>query len=381
MSIWYTLKRFFYIGTTLLGVSVITFVILRIIPGNPIAMMLPPGATQEDIVMLTAQYGLDKPIPIQYGIWISKVIKGDFGVSIHMKQNVMELVMERLPATLELVFAATIIALILGIFIGTLSIMKKGTAVDKTGSFLAVIGLSIPDFLWGLLFILFFGVFWQVFPISGRIASTYTLKSVTGFFLIDSLIRLDFKSFYSSLNHIILPAFSLALPLTAIVIRVIKSSLLDVIKEDYILLARVKGLSEKVVIFIHALRNALIPTTTIVGVQFGFLMGGTVLVEIIYSWPGLGKLAVTAITTRDLPLIQGVVLVLAFIFVVVNLIVDLLYTVINPKIRYSQNRCGPRKRIIDDIQKIVNQCESALWSCCSHPSFIYCFILSFSCTP
>ncbi len=335
MSIWYTLKRFFYIGTTLLGVSVITFVILRIIPGNPIAMMLPPGATQEDIVMLTAQYGLDKPIPIQYGIWISKVIKGDFGVSIHMKQNVMELVMERLPATLELVFAATIIALILGIFIGTLSIMKKGTAVDKTGSFFAVIGLSIPDFLWGLLFILFFGVFWQIFPISGRIASTYTLKSVTGFFLIDSLIRLDFKSFYSSLNHIILPAFSLALPLTAIVIRVIKSSLLDVIKEDYILLARVKGLSEKVVIFIHALRNALIPTTTIVGVQFGFLMGGTVLVEIIYSWPGLGKLAVTAITTRDLPLIQGVVLVLAFIFVVVNLIIDLLYTVINPKIRYS----------------------------------------------
>ena len=151
----------------------------------------------------------------------------------------------------------------------------------------------------------------------------------------DSLIKLDFKGFYSALLHVILPAFSLALPLTAIVIRVIKSRLLEVVKEDYILLARVKGLAERVVIFLHALRNALIPTTTIVGVQFGFLMGGTVLVEIIYSWPGLGKLAVTAIITRDLPLIQGIVLILAFIFVIVNLIVDLLYTLINPKIRYG----------------------------------------------
>ena len=321
--------------TTLFGVSIIAFVILRVIPGNPIVMMLPPQATQQDILELKAQYGLDKPIPVQYGIWLMNVAQGDFGVSIHMKQDVMELIMERLPATLELVLAATAIALILGIFIGTLSIMKKGTFVDKLGSLLAILGLSIPDFLWGLLFIIFLGVFWHVLPISGRIASTYTLKTITGFFLVDSLLKVDFKGFYSAFLHLILPAFSLALPLTAIVIRVIKSSLLEVVKEDYILLARVKGLSERVVIFLHALRNALIPTTTIVGVQFGFMMGGTVLVEIIYSWPGLGKMAVTAIITRDLPLIQGVVLVLAFIFVIVNLIVDLLYTFINPKIRYG----------------------------------------------
>lgn len=322
-------------GTTLLGVSIIAFVILRVIPGNPIVMMLPPQATQQDILELKAQYGLDKPIPVQYGIWLMNVAQGDFGVSIHMKQDVMELIMERLPATLELVITATFIALVLGIFIGTISIMKKETIVDRMGSALAVLGLSIPDFLWGLLFIIFFGVFWHVLPISGRIASTYTLKTITGFFLVDSLLKVDFKGFYSAFLHLILPAFSLALPLMAIVIRVIKSSLLEVVKEDYILLARVKGLSERVVIFLHALRNALIPTTTIVGVQFGFLMGGTVLVEIIYSWPGLGKMAVTAIITRDLPLIQGVVLVLAFIFVIVNLIVDLLYTFMNPKIRYG----------------------------------------------
>lgn len=321
--------------TTLFGVSIIAFVILRVIPGNPIVMMLPPQATQQDILELKAQYGLDKPIPVQYGIWLMNVVQGDFGVSIHMKQDVMELIMERLPATLELVITATFIALVLGIFIGTISIMKKETIVDRMGSALAVLGLSIPDFLWGLLFIIFLGVFWPILPISGRIASTYTLKNITGFFLVDSLIKFDFKGFYSAFLHMILPAFSLALPLSAIVIRVIKSSLLEVVKEDYILLARVKGLSEKVVIFLHALRNALIPTTTIVGVQFGFLMGGTVLVEIIYSWPGLGKLAVTAIITRDLPLIQGVVLVLAFIFVIVNLIVDLLYTFMNPKIRYG----------------------------------------------
>ena len=321
--------------TTLFGVSIIAFVILRVIPGNPIVMMLPPQATQQDILELKAQYGLDKPIPVQYGIWLMNVAQGDFGVSIHMKQDVMELIMERLPATLELVITATFIALVLGIFIGTISIMKKETIVDRMGSALAVLGLSIPDFLWGLLFVIFLGVFWPVLPISGRIDSTYTLKTITGFFLVDSLIKFDFKGFYSAFLHLILPAFSLALPLTAIVIRVIKSSLLEVVKEDYILLARVKGLSERVVIFLHALRNALIPTTTIVGVQFGFMMGGTVLVEIIYSWPGLGKMAVTAIITRDLPLIQGVVLVLAFIFVIVNLIVDLLYTFMNPKIRYG----------------------------------------------
>jgi len=335
MNLKYIIKRLFYMVTTLFGVSIIAFVILRVIPGNPIVMMLPPQATQQDILELKAQYGLDKPILVQYGIWLMNVAQGDFGVSIHMKQDVMELIMERLPATLELVLAATAIALILGIFIGTLSIMKKGTFVDKLGSLLAILGLSIPDFLWGLLFIIFLGVFWHVLPISGRIASTYTLKTITGFFLVDSLLKVDFKGFYSAFLHLILPAFSLALPLTAIVIRVIKSSLLEVVKEDYILLARVKGLSERVVIFLHALRNALIPTTTIVGVQFGFMMGGTVLVEIIYSWPGLGKMAVTAIITRDLPLIQGVVLVLAFIFVIVNLIVDLLYTFMNPKIRYG----------------------------------------------
>ena len=335
MNLKYIFKRLLYMASTLFGVSIITFVILRVIPGNPIVMMLPPQATQQDILELKAQYGFDKPIPVQYAIWLRNVVQGDFGVSIHMKQNVMELIMERLPATLELVLAATGIALLLGIFIGTVSIMKKDTMVDKLGSLLAVLGLSIPDFLWGLLFVLFLGVFWHFLPISGRIASTYTLKTITGFFLVDTLLRFDFKGFYSAFLHLILPAFSLALPLTAIVIRVIKSSLLEVIKEDYILLARVKGLSEKAVIFIHSLRNALIPTTTIVGVQFGFLMGGTVLVEIIYSWPGLGKLAVTAIITRDLPLIQGVVLVLAFIFIIVNLVVDLLYTFMNPKIRYG----------------------------------------------
>ncbi len=334
MSLNYILKRLFYILTTLLGVSIITFFILRVIPGNPIVMMLPPQASHEDILLLKQQYGLDKPIPVQYWIWLKNVARGDFGTSIFMKQNVMDLVLQRLPATLELVITATLIALIIGIFIGTISIMKKGTLIDKSGSALAVLGLSIPDFLWGLIFVIFFGVFLQILPISGRIASADTLETITGFFLIDSLLKLDFKAFASSIQHIILPAFSLALPLTAIVIRVIKSSLLEAVREDYILLARVKGLSEKVVVFIHALRNALIPTTTIVGVQFGFLMGGTVLVEIIFSWPGLGKLAVTAIVARDLPLIQGIVLVLAVIFVLVNLLVDLLYTVINPKIRY-----------------------------------------------
>jgi peptide/nickel transport system permease protein len=297
-------------------------------------MMLPPQATQEDIQTLKQQYGLDRPIPIQYWIWLKNVAKGDFGNSIFLKQNVMELILERLPATLELVIVATMIAVIMGIIIGTISIMKKGTYIDKSGSALAVLGLSIPDFLWGLIFVIFFGVLLQMFPISGRIDSTYTLETITGFFLVDSLIKLDFKTFISCFWHIILPALSLALPLTAIVIRVIKSSLLEAIREDYILLARIKGLSERVVIFQHALRNALIPTTTIVGVQFGFLVGGTVLVEIIFSWPGLGKLAVAAIVARDLPLIQGVVLILAVIFVLVNLIVDLLYTVINPKIRY-----------------------------------------------
>lgn len=335
MSARYVLKRFMMMIPTLLGVSVITFFILRVIPGDPIIMLLPPNATEADVMRLRELYGLTGPIYKQYLIWVRDIFYGNFGTSIHFHLDVMKLIWERLPATIELVVIATVIASILGVAIGTWAIMRRGKLIDKASDAVAVFGLSIPDFLWGLLFILFFGVFFNLFPISGRIDPMLSLKPITRLMLVDSLIRLNFRAFANSLQHIFLPAVALSLPLTAVVIRVIKASLLETANEEYILTARIKGFSELVVIGVHALRNALIPTTTLVGVQFGFLIGGTVLVENIYGWPGNGSLAVMAIVTRDLPLIQGIIIVYSFLFILINFLIDVFYSVLNPKIRYE----------------------------------------------
>lgn len=322
-------------AVTLLGVAVVVFVVVRVVPGNPIAMMLPPGATEEDIARLTALYGLDKPVPEQFAIWLQGVLRGDFGTSINFRQPVLGLVLGRLPATLELALMALAIAVVLGGAAALTGTRLRGTKVEGAIDVASGAALSVPDFLWGLVLILLFGVLWPVLHITGRVTPALEPEFVTEFYLLESLLRLRFDLWWDVVSHGLMPALALALPLAAILGQLLKQSLKEVMHLDYVTLARVKGYPEGRVIRREALPNALLPTLTLVGVQFIVLIGGTVIVERLFSYEGLGNLAIDAVINRDLPLIQGIVLLFAALFTAVNLAVDLLYAVLNPRLRHA----------------------------------------------
>lgn len=320
---------------TLFGVAVIVFVVVRVVPGNPIAMMLPPGATQADIAQLKALYGLDKSIPQQFLIWLSGVMHGDFGTSISLRQPVLQLVLGRLPATLELASMALVMAVAMGGTLALIATRHRGSRIEAGIDVTNGVALSIPDFLWGLLLILFLGVLFPVFYISGRMSPDLNVNYDTGFYLIESLVRLQLGTFWDILSHMFLPALALSLPLAAIIGQLLKQSLKETMELDYVTLARTKGYGETRVILREALRNAVLPTLTLIGVQFTFLLGGTVIVERLFSYPGLGNMAINAVINRDLPLIQGIVICFALIFTMINLVVDLLYAVLNPRLRHA----------------------------------------------
>ena len=331
------LKRLFFrilsIAVTLIGVSIIVFVVIRVVPGNPISMMLPPGASDDDILRLKILYGFDKSIIEQFFIWISGVLSGDFGTSISLRQPVLSLVLGRLPATLELSLLALLIACILG---GTLSLLGtrlRETKIEGIIDGINGMAMSIPDFLWGLIFILLFGVMWPIFHISGRISPFLDIDYSTQFYLVESIVRFDLKVFADLLAHMLMPAVALSIPLAAIISQLLKQSLKETMHLDYVTLSRTKGYSENHVILREALPNAVLPTLTLVGVQFTFLIGGTVIIERLFSYEGLGNMAIDAVINRDLPLIQGIVILFALIFTLVNLLVDLTYTLLNPKLR------------------------------------------------
>jgi peptide/nickel transport system permease protein len=320
---------------TLLGVAVIIFVVIRVVPGNPIAMMLPPGATDDDIARLTALYGLDQPIWRQFVIWLGGVLHGDFGTSITARRPVAALVLGRLPATLELSVMALLIAIALGGAAALAGVRARGTVAEGAIDVGNGVALAIPDFLWGLVLILIFGVLVPVFHISGRVTPSLDLPFSTGFYLVESLVRLRFDLTADLLSHMVLPAFALAIPLAAVIGQLLKQSLKEVMHLDYVTLARTRGYGETRVILREALPNAILPTLTLVGVQFTFLIGGTVIVERLFSYEGLGNLAIDAVINRDLPLIQGIVVMFAAIFTGVNLIVDLSYAALNPRLRHA----------------------------------------------
>lgn len=329
------LKRLITTLVTLFGAAVIVFFVIRVVPGNPIAMMLPPGATDADIDRLKALYGLDKSIPEQFLIWLGGVLQGDFGTSISLRQPVLDLVLNRLPATLELSIMALVIAIFIG---GTLALTgtryrngKVEAAIDVTNG----VALSIPDFLWGLIFILLFGVLVPIFHISGRISPSLNLDFATQFYLFESVVRLRFDVWADLVAHMFMPAMALAIPLTAIIAQLLKQSLKETMHLDYVELARTKGYEENHVITKEALPNAVLPTLTLVGVQFTFLIGGTVIIERLFSYEGLGNMAIDAVINRDLPLIQGIVILFALIFTCVNLLVDLTYAFLNPRLRHA----------------------------------------------
>lgn len=330
-----TLTRLLTMIATLFGVAVVVFVVIRVAPGDPISMMLPPGASQADIDRLRGLYGLDKSLVEQFIIWLTGVVHGDFGTSISLRQNVLGLVLGRLPATLELSIFALLIALAVGLPLAVLGARERGTAVEAGIDVANGVALSIPDFLWGLVLILLFGVLMPVFEISGRVSPQLDLPFTTNFYLFESIVRLRFDLTANLLGHMFMPALALALPLAAIIAQLLKQSLKELLTLDYMVLARVKGFSETQVILREGLKNAALPTLTLVGVQFTFLIGGTVIVERLFSYEGLGNMAIDAVVNRDLPLIQGIVLVFALLFVVINLVVDMAYALLNPRLRHG----------------------------------------------
>lgn len=320
---------------TLAGVAVLVFVLVRVVPGDPVAMMIPPGADDAVVARLHALYGLDKPLWTQFAIWAGQALTGNFGISITTRQEVTALILSRLPATLELVGLATTIAVVLGAALAVFGTRHAGrggeVAVDAVTGFV----LSVPDFLWGLAFIVVFGVFFPLLPISGRADPTRALGLATNFTLTESFFRFRWGITADVLAHMAMPATALALPLAAMISRVLKSSLADQMGQDYALLARVKGFSRWHVIVREALRNAAIPTVSLTGVQVTFLVGGTVLIERIFSYPGIGNLAIDAVINRDLPLIQGLILTFAMIFILINLALDLSYAALDPRLRHG----------------------------------------------
>ncbi|WP_376878064.1 ABC transporter permease [Albirhodobacter sp. R86504] len=322
-------------AVTFFGVAIVVFTLVRVAPGNPISMMLPPGATQADIDALTALYGFDKSLPAQFWIWVSGVVQGDFGTSITLRQPVLGLVLARLPATLELSTMALLIALTLGGAAAVFGARFRGTGTEVSIDMTSGAILSIPDFLWGLIFVLLFGVLWPVLSISGRVDPRLDIDFTTNFFVMEGLLRGRFDVVSSTLSHMLMPAMSLALPLAAMIAQLLKQNLKEVLRQDYTTLARVRGFSETSVILREALRNAALPTIALVGVQFTFLIGGTVIVERLFAFEGLGNMAIDAVINRDLPLIQGIVLLFAALFTLINLAVDVSYTLLNPRLRHG----------------------------------------------
>lgn len=328
-------NRLLMAAVTLAGVAVVIFVLLRVAPGDPIAMMIAPGASPADIAALRARYGLDASLPVQFAVWAKAVMGGDFGVSISLRRNVLDLLADRLPATLELCFAALVVAGLLGGAIavaGTLLRRSPGeAAIDAVNG----VSLAVPDFVWALAFVLLFGVFWPIFPLSGRIDPGTDVSFHSRFYLLESLLTLRLGVAKGVAMHMVMPVLALALPLAAIIGRVLKEALLEAMMQDYVMLARLKGMSPLRLVLQEALRNAVGPTLALTGVQFTFMIGGTVIVERIFAYPGVGNMAIDAVINRDLPLIQGLVLVFGLLFIGVNLGVDLLVAAFNPRLRHG----------------------------------------------
>lgn len=327
------LRRLLLVPPTLIGVAIVVFVLLRVVPGDPIAMMIPPGASAEDIDRLRALYGLDQSIPVQMLAWFRDLVSGDLGTSISLRQNVGTLILGRLPATLELVAFATVIAVVLGGLLALIGAFYRRRAGEWIVDGVIGFVVAIPDFLWGLIFILVFGVVYPLLPISGRIDPRLSTDFATQFYLVESLVTGQFTILKGLLAHMLMPALALALPLSAIIARVLKSSLATAESAEYAQMATARGFSRRSVLIEEALPNAAIPTVTLTGVQFTFLVGGTVLIERIFSYEGIGNMAVDAVINRDLPLIQGIVLTFAVLFIAINLAIDILVTFLNPRLR------------------------------------------------
>ncbi len=331
----FLLSRFALLIPTFIGVAIVAFSFIRMIPGDPILLLAGErGMTEERYQQLQAVYGFDQPIYIQFFNYVGDILTGDFGTSVVTKRPVLEEFFTLFPATIELSVCAIIVATAIGIPAGVLAAVKRGTWLDQSIMGTALVGYSMPIFWWGLLLIILFSGILQWTPVSGRISLIYFFPPVTGFMLIDSLLSGQAGAFKSAVSHLVLPTIVLATIPLAVIARQTRSAMLEVLGEDYVRTARSKGLAPNRVIGLHALRNALIPVITTIGLQVGVLLAGAILTETIFSWPGIGKWMVDSVSKRDYAVVQGGLLLIAAVIMIVNLIVDVLYGLINPRIRY-----------------------------------------------
>jgi len=317
---------------TLLGVSIIVFVMLHITPGDPAELLLGERATEEALVELREHLGLNEPLYVQYGLFLKRLMKGDLGETIWTRQKVWTEIKHRFPATIELTLAALCIACFFGIIFGIISASKQYSIFDYLSMLGALAGVSMPIFWLGLIFMLIFSLNLGWLPISGRLSVDIDLEVITNFYILDAVLTRNWAALKDAIWHLIMPAVTLSTIPMAIVARMTRSAMLEVLRQDYIKTAKAKGLSNFTVTFKHALRNALIPVVTTVGLQFGVALGGAILTETIFAWPGVGKWMYDAVMQRDYMVIQGGTLIIAAVFVVINLCVDVLYAVINPRI-------------------------------------------------
>ncbi|EQM73698.1 ABC transporter permease subunit [Stutzerimonas stutzeri] len=330
-------RRLSLLIPTFFGITLLTFALIRMIPGDPVEVMMGERRVDPELhAQAMERLGLNKPLYLQYIDYIGRLAQGDLGESLRTRTSVWKEFTTLFPATLELAIAALVIAGTLGVLAGVIAALKRGSLFDHGVMGISLVGYSMPIFWWGLILIMFFSVGLGWTPVSGRIDLLYDVQPVTGFMLIDTLLSDEEGAFLDALHHMILPAIVLATIPLAVIARMTRSAMLEVLREDYVRTARAKGLSPNRVVFVHGLRNALIPVLTVFGLQIGTLLAGAVLTETIFSWPGIGKWLIESIGARDYPVVQNGILLVACLVILVNFTVDILYGLANPRIRHQR---------------------------------------------
>ena len=331
----FVVRRLLLLIPILLGLSILVFMWIRILPGGPAQALLGERGTEEQEAQIEQQYGLDEPIHVQYWSYLGTVVRGDLGDSIATRQPVVEELKQKFPATIELALAAMFFSILIGIPLGFLAAKKHGSAIDHASLVVSLLGISIPIFFLAIILKYVFAVKLGWLPTVGRISVLIDLEHPTGFYVLDAIITWNMVALWDVLKHLVLPAIALGSIPLAVIARITRASVLDVQNEDYVRTARAKGVSPRRIDSRHVLRNALLPIATIIGLQTGLLLSGAVLTETVFAWPGIGTWLVNAIRVRDFPVLQGGILFVSIVFVLVNLFVDVMYAVINPRIRYS----------------------------------------------
>ncbi len=330
----YLLRRLIGTIPVMVLISMLVFLLIQLAPGDPTLMLLGEDSTQEDIDQATKRWGLDQPIYVQYVKFFMSAVQGDFGRSFKYDEPVLDVIVNRIPATLELATASVIIAVIFAIPLGVWAAAKPNSWVDNTGTTFGLFGISMPSFWFGIMLILLFAGILNILPSAGRDTYGISGEPITGFYILDSALQGNWAGVRDGAEHVFLPALALGSNMLGILMRVTRSSVLEVMHEEYVTTARAKGLVERKVLWRHVVSNALIPVITVVGLELGTLLSGSIIVETVFSWPGSGSLLVTALNARDHPLVTGLVLVYTAAFVAINFLIDVLYAIIDPRIRY-----------------------------------------------